>query len=313
MWNFFSFQAMLLAFLVFAPLEHLFAMHADKKILRPAWRLDLFYALFGAVITKAGLTMVIVGTSYLAVLLLPSSLRAAIAGLPLWFQVVLAILLSDLGFYAMHRLFHKIPWLWRFHAVHHSIETLDWLASHRIHPVDQVLTKGVSLVPVFALGFSDTAVLIYSVFYFWQTLLEHSNINLNLGPLRYILALPQFHHWHHADHPEAHDKNFAAQLAFLDIIFGTHHSPGRTIPERYGTSTPVPRGYVGQMVFPFRPAPSEQPAAGTSASSSRAAPDHPGAKPMPSDTVRTAKPGNVGNREAMTATPGRFDDAAPVR
>lgn len=289
MWNIFSLQTLILAFLIFAPLEHLFAMHAEKKILRPAWRLDLFYAVFNALITKTGLVMVIIGASYLATLLLPASLRATVAGLPLWFQVVLAVLLSDLGFYSMHRLFHKIPWLWRFHAIHHSIETLDWLASHRIHPVDQVLTKGASLVPVFALGFSDAAVAIYSALYFWQTLLEHSNINVNLGPLRYILALPQFHHWHHADHPEAHDKNFAAQLAFLDVIFGTHHSPAHTIPERYGTSTPVPRDYVGQMVFPFKAAASEQPVEDTGLPAPPTKSDHVGAPPMSDHPSRTPR------------------------
>ena len=268
MWDIFGVQALVLAFLIFAPLERLFAMHAEKKVLRPAWGLDLFYAVFSAMLTKVGLIMVIAGTGYLAALLVPPSLSAAVVGLPLWIQVVLAVVLSDLGFYTVHRLFHKIPFLWKFHAIHHSIETLDWLAGHRVHPVDQILTKGASLVPVFALGFSDTAVVVYGVLYYWQSMLLHSNVNLNLGPLRFILALPQFHHWHHADHPEAHDKNFAGQLAFLDFVFRTHHLPGQAIPERYGTATPVPRDYLGQMAFPFKPAESEQRAAGPDPASS---------------------------------------------
>jgi sterol desaturase/sphingolipid hydroxylase (fatty acid hydroxylase superfamily) len=261
MWDIFGIQRLLLVFIIFAPLEHLFAMHAGKKVLRPAWKLDLFYAVFNALLIRGGLTMVILGTSYLTALLVPPSLRAVVGGLPLWVQVIFAVVLSDLGFYSVHRLFHKIPWLWKFHAVHHSIETLDWLAGHRVHPVDQVLTKGASLVPVFALGFSDAAVAIYVALYFWQSMLLHSNVNLNLGPLRYIVALPQFHHWHHADHPEAHDKNFAGQLAVLDFIFRTHHLPGQAIPQRYGTSTPVPKNYMGQMTFPFRSGDSEQRAA----------------------------------------------------
>lgn len=284
MWDILGIKTLIIAFVVFAPLEHFFAMHAEKKILRPAVRLDLFYALFSSLITKGGLVLVIVGTSYLAALLLPPSLRAAVGGLPLWFQVVLAVLLSDLGFYAVHWTFHKVPWLWKFHAIHHSIETLDWLAGHRVHPVDQVLTKGASLVPVVALGFSDAAILIYGAFYAWQSLLLHSNVNVNLGPLRYIVALPHFHHWHHADHPEAHDKNFAGQLAFLDFIFGTYHLPEKAIPQRYGTSTPVPGDYVGQMMFPFRPDRSDQPAAASGAASA------------PADNLH-----------------GRIDDVAPAR
>ena len=267
MWDIFGIQTIVLAFLIFAPLERLFAMHAEKRILRPAWGLDLFYAVFNAMITKAGLLAIVAGTSYLAALSMPETLRTFVGALPIWGQVVLAIVLSDFGFYTVHRLFHKIPWLWKFHAVHHSIETLDWLAGHRVHPVDQVLTKGASLVPVFALGFSDAAVAIYGALYYWQSLLLHSNVNLNLGPLRYILALPQFHHWHHANHPEAYDKNFAGQLAVLDFLFRTHHLPGQAIPERYGTPTPVPRDYVGQMAFPFRSSDREPEAANRSPAS----------------------------------------------
>ena len=258
MWDIFGFKFLILAFLIFAPLERLFAMHADKKILRPAWGLDLFYAVVSGMIIKAGLIGVIAATGYLAVLLVPEQLQTFVSGLSLWIQVPAAIFVSDLVFYSVHRLFHTIPWLWKFHAVHHSIETLDWLAGHRIHPVDQIVTKGAAVVPVFALGFSDAAIAIYAAIYYWQSMFLHSNINVNLGPLRYIVALPQFHHWHHANQPDAYDKNFAVQLALFDFIFGTHHLPGEAVPERYGTPTPVPRDYVSQMVFPFRPAEPEQ-------------------------------------------------------
>src|SRR5690242_16416048 len=139
MWDILGIQKLLLIFVIFAPLERLFAMHGEKGILRPAWKLDLFYAVFNGMLIRGGL-LVILCVTYLAALVVPAPLRAAIGGLPLWAQVILAIVLSDLGFYSVHRLFHKIPWLWKFHAIHHSIETLDWLAAHRVHPVDQILT-----------------------------------------------------------------------------------------------------------------------------------------------------------------------------
>lgn len=252
MWDIFGIKALILAFLIFAPLEYFFAMHEGKKILRPAWGLDLFYATVSGIIIKGGLIVVMAGTAYLALMLVPERLHAFVSGLSLWIQVPAAIFVSDLVFYSVHRLFHTVPWLWKFHAVHHSIETLDWLAGHRIHPVDQIVTKGAALVPVFALGFSDAAIAIFAAIYFWQSMFLHSNININLGPLRYIVALPQFHHWHHANQADAYDKNFAVQLSLFDFIFGTHHLPGNSIPERYGTPTPVPGDYVGQMAFPFR-------------------------------------------------------------
>lgn len=253
MWDIFGIKLLILAFLVFAPFEHFFAMHQGKKILRPAWGLDLFYALVSGLMIKAGLIGVIAGTIYFGALLVPEPVQTFISGMALWIQVLVAIFLSDLVFYSVHRLFHAIPWLWKFHAVHHSIETLDWLAGHRIHPVDQIVTKGAAVIPIFALGFSDIAIAIYAGIYHWQSMLLHSNIHINLGPLRYIIALPQFHHWHHANQTEAYDKNFAVQFAFLDFVFGTHYLPEKQVPKSYGTPTPVPRDYVGQMTFPFRP------------------------------------------------------------
>ena len=129
---------------------------------------------------------------------------------------------------------------------------MDWLAAHRVHPVDQILTKTASLLPLFVLGFADSAIAIWAVAYQWQSLLVHSNTRLGLGPLRWLLATPQFHHWHHANEPQAFNKNFAGQLPFLDAMFGTLHLPGKAMPQRYGTSDPVPPLYHEQLLYPFR-------------------------------------------------------------
>jgi sterol desaturase/sphingolipid hydroxylase (fatty acid hydroxylase superfamily) len=135
--------------------------------------------------------------------------------------------------------------------VHHSIEEMDWLASYRIHPIDQILTKTASFVPIFLLGFSVEPILIFAVIYQWQVLLIHSNVRIGFGILNWIIASPQFHHWHHANCPEAIDKNFAAQLSIWDLVFGTLHLPRGRVPERYGTDEPVPRSYVAQLIYPF--------------------------------------------------------------
>jgi sterol desaturase/sphingolipid hydroxylase (fatty acid hydroxylase superfamily) len=111
-----------------------------------------------AFLIKLGLLGITVAVIYLAAWIFPSSVHDAVAALPVWVQIPAVILLSDLGFYWTHRMFHAVPWLLRFHAIHHSIEELDWLAAARVHPLDQILTKGVSLVPVFALGFSEMAI-----------------------------------------------------------------------------------------------------------------------------------------------------------
>ena len=159
-------------------------------------------------------------------------------------------MLADTGFYLAHRAFHAVPFLWRFHSIHHSIEEMDWLAAHRVHPVDQILTKSASFLPVFALDFSSTAILIFTLVYQWQSLFIHSNTRIKVGPLKWLLASPQFHHWHHANEREAWDKNFAGQLPLLDMLGGTLFMPDR-MPQKYGTDDPVPPLYHQQLAYPF--------------------------------------------------------------
>ncbi|HSF91885.1 MAG TPA: sterol desaturase family protein, partial [Paracoccaceae bacterium] len=161
---------------------------------------------------------------------------------------------ADLGFYAAHRTFHAVPFLWRFHSVHHSIEQMDWLAAHRVHPVDQIITATASLLPLYLLGFPTLPIAVYAVIYQWQSLLIHSNVRINFGPLKWLLASPQFHHWHHANQKEAYDKNFSAQLPFIDAILGTMYLPkDEAHPEKYGTDDPVPPLYHQQLIYPLLP------------------------------------------------------------
>jgi sterol desaturase/sphingolipid hydroxylase (fatty acid hydroxylase superfamily) len=164
------------------------------------------------------------------------------------------IVIGDIGFYCAHRAFHTVPWLWKFHQIHHSIEELDWLAAARVHPIDQILTKGASLLPIFALGFSEVAIGMYLMLYYWQSFLIHANLRIRFGPLRWLLASPEFHHWHHSNHREARNKNFAGQLPLLDLLLGTLHMPRGKVPQRYGIDEPVPRTYVSQLLHPFQSA-----------------------------------------------------------
>src|SRR6266404_9989073 len=237
----FALKVIFITFLVFVPLERLFALHPEQKILRRSWVNDLIFLFVNRFLIKLGLLGVIAASIFAAAQLLPASFQAAVGGLPYWVQIPLVILLSDLGFYWTHRMFHAVPRLWRFHAVHHSSEELDWLAAFRIHPVDQIITKGVSLVPVATLGFSEWAIAIYVVFYQWQTVFIHANVRIGFGPLRFLFASPEFHHWHHSRDREARDRNFAAQLPFLDALFGTLHMPKGQMPTAYGLDRPMPQ------------------------------------------------------------------------
>jgi len=168
-----------------------------------------------------------------------------------WLQILEILLIADIGFYASHRAFHAIPFLWKIHSVHHSSEALDWLAAYRVHPLDQIATKAVSYLPVYALGFSNPAILAFVFVYKWQSLFVHSNCLIDFGPFKWIFSSPQFHHWHHANEPAALDKNFAGQLPFLDLIGGTAYMPSHP-PTAYGTNDPAPVHYHQQLIYPFR-------------------------------------------------------------
>jgi sterol desaturase/sphingolipid hydroxylase (fatty acid hydroxylase superfamily) len=247
----FGLKVILITCLVFVPLERLFALHREQKIFRRGWGNDLIFLVFNGILVKLLFLAVIAVSIFAIEKIIPSSFQAAVGNLPLWIQIPAAILLSDLVLYWTHRMVHAVPWLWKFHAIHHSVEELDWLAAARVHPVDQVLTKGISLIPVFTLGFSEMAIAVYASVFYWQAFFIHSNVRIGFGPLRFLFASPEFHHWHHSNDSEARDKNFAGQLAFLDALFGSLHLPPGQVPTTYGVNQPMPQRYLPQLIYPF--------------------------------------------------------------
>ena len=250
--KYFNFWLFLVVAAVFVPLERLFALRKDQRIFRANWKLDIVYTFINGALITVGIMFIIVVAGSIFGRVVPARLRAAVAIQPFLIQLIEAIVTTDLLFYAAHRLFHSVPFLWKFHAVHHSIEELDWLASGRIHPVDQIVTKGFSILPLVAFGFSDSVITAYAVIYTWQSYLLHSNVRIKFGPLKWVVASPEYHHWHHANEREAYDKNYAAQLSILDKLFNTLYLPQGKTPAKYGTDEPVSRGYLSQLVFPLR-------------------------------------------------------------
>jgi sterol desaturase/sphingolipid hydroxylase (fatty acid hydroxylase superfamily) len=250
MLEFIDFKTIVIIALIFVPLERLLPLHSEQKVLRRHWLNDAIYLLFNGVLIKLGF-LLLVGSMMIGIrMAVPEQLIALVNSQPLWLQAAETILIADIGFYLAHRTFHAVPFLWKFHAIHHSIEEMDWLAAHRVHPIDQILTMTASLLPVYALGFSAGAVAIHAAVYQAQSLLIHSNIRIGFGPLRWLFASPQFHHWHHANERQAHDKNFAGQLPFLDVIAGTLYMP-KQMPACYGTDEPVPPLYHQQLAYPL--------------------------------------------------------------
>lgn len=238
---------------VYVPLERLFAKHPEQPTFRREWRVDLTYFFFN--------TLLIQVTSLLT--LQPAMLffdwaripviESAVSLLPLIVQVAACLLIADFTQYWIHRAFHCVPFLWRCHAIHHSAEAMDWLAGARLHLVDTIVTRGLTYVPIYVLGFSQTAIAVYVVIVVVQATFIHANVRWEFPLLRRFVATPCFHHWHHAAEPQAVDKNFAVHTPLWDWLFGTYYMPGRW-PEHYGLigKRDVPASWLLQLLYPFR-------------------------------------------------------------
>lgn len=237
---------------IFVFLEKLFPHKKEQAILRPLWRHDLRYFIVNHLLISAFLLAAntIAHKSFGWAVYEP--LRATVGSWPVWAQFAAALLAADLAQYWTHYAYHRVPFLWNFHAVHHSVEHMDWLAGSRLHLGEIVLTRVSVLVPLFLLGVGEAALNAYVVVVGFQAVLNHANVSIPFGPLKYLLVTPQFHHWHHSADAEAIDMNFAAHLPVLDRLFGTYLPQTEKWPEKYGVvGKPLPLGYVKQQVYPF--------------------------------------------------------------
>jgi len=240
------------AALILIPLELLIPLHPSKATLRPGLGVDVLHVVVSGFLIRIGLAVTTLGLGYAFSTVVPDTWGEAIRRQAGFVQFVQLFVLADLCFYLAHRLVHAVPWLWRFHAVHHSSEQLDWLSTFRVHPVDQILNGTIIAWPAVALGFSPVAVGAYAVVYRLHALLLHSNVGLPFGVLGRAFASPHYHHWHHADEPGVPNCNFGGQLVIWDRLCGTLHDP-TTLPRRYGVGGTVPNHYARQLVAPFVP------------------------------------------------------------
>ena len=238
--------------LIFIFIEKLFALRRDQPVFRPEWQTDFHHFI---------VNHMVVGFVLLATNLLVHKLFgwAAKDGVRFWVQdlpfpvaVLLIVLVADLVQYWTHRAYHEVPLLWRLHAVHHSVKSMDWLAGSRQHILELIITRTLVLAPIYVLGFSKEVIDAYIIIVGFQAVFNHANVSVRLGPLRYVIVTPNFHHWHHSQDDEAIDKNYAAHFAFLDHLFGTAVQSDRKWPEHYGVQGDyVPNGFFKQMAFPF--------------------------------------------------------------
>lgn len=223
-----------------------------QTVFRRGWITDVKYFILGCFTGNFSGTISLAIVLFIRQIAGPRYLQIA-SHQPGWLQFLEILLIFDFVGYIVHRAMHVIPWLWRFHRIHHSSKEMDWLVNVRVHPVDKMLSDCLQTIPIILLGFSPLPLLAFTILLGVQGFMNHANLRVHYGPLRWMVVSPQFHHWHHSSDPNYHNKNFAPHLVLCDILFGTARLPSsNTMPEAYGVTEPVPETFLKQLVHPFR-------------------------------------------------------------
>ena len=239
--------------LIFVVIEKLFPLYRGQTIFRKEWQTDMKHFAVNHFIVGLALLTVNFLLHHMFGWLVSSNFQQTVQHIPFLPQLLLCVLVADLAQYWTHRAYHEIPFLWRFHSVHHSVKTMDWLAGSRQHMLELIVTRVLVLAPLYILGFSEAAMNGYILIVGFQAVFNHANVHLPWGPLKYVFVTPDFHHWHHASDDEAIDRNYAAHYAFLDYLFGTAVKSKNRFPEHYGVvGDYMPDGFIKQQWFPFR-------------------------------------------------------------
>ncbi len=246
--------ALLLLSVVFGLLERRFAALPRTSIWRRERLVDFLYWFFTPLVTRA-ISSALAGVAFFILARLTGrglgSSWFASQPTPLqWIEVLIG---GDLIGYAVHRLFHRQP-LWRLHAIHHSSETLDWLAAARVHPLNEAIARVLQLIPMFLLGFDPRVIVAAVPFLTFYAIVLHANVSWDFGALRYVIASPRFHRWHHTSEAEGMDRNFAGLFPWIDLLFGTFYMPAGQEPRRFGVlnQPSIPANFVAQLAYPFR-------------------------------------------------------------
>lgn len=237
--------------ILFLPLERLF-YRRPQAVFRAEWREDLFYFFISSIMVQGLTYLSLAPTMALLQLVEGAEFRHWTGNQPLWLQLLAIMFFTDLVQYWVHRAFHVIPFLWRFHSVHHSAKTLDWLAGSRMHILEIIALRAMTVIPMYLLGFSTTVIYVYLVIVYVYATYIHANVKWDIEWLKPFIVTPRFHHWHHGIEKEAVDVNFAIHFPILDRIFGTYYMPKGQWPSGYGVGGhPVPQGYLKQFAYPF--------------------------------------------------------------
>ncbi len=245
-------------------LERLFPWRKEQKALRKEIGQDLFFLIFnghyaGILVASLGSwVMQQISGLFQSIHIPPPESIHLMSEYPVWMQFIVFFLLKDFLEWCIHNLLHRIPWLWEFHKLHHSIRELDWIGNMRFHWMEIVVYKSLSYFPLVVLGVRGDVILWIAIISTLVGHLNHSNLNISWGPFRYIINSPRMHVWHHDIILRGdHGKNFGVVFSLWDWIFGTAYMPmapeAPKNPEKLGFDDidEFPDNLFLRLVYPF--------------------------------------------------------------
>lgn len=171
---------------------------------------------------------------------------------PLFLQAITMMFISDFFRYWIHRLSHTVPFLWRFHAVHHALKKLYWLNTTRIHPGEKILQLIWEVGPFICIGVSKEVIALHLVLYGLNGFLRHSNIDMKFGVLNYIISTNELHRWHHSKIIQESNANYGSDTMIWDVLFRSFYWPKERAVEEIGVfNSHYPQDFMGQMEAPL--------------------------------------------------------------
>ena len=175
---------------------------------------------------------------------------------PVWAQWFTLFLVADFIQWNVHRLLHRVPWLWEFHKLHHSVKEMGFAAQFRFHWMESIIYKSIQYIPLAMIGFGIRDFFVVHMFTVLVGHLNHANLGWGYGPFGYILNNPRMHIWHHAKKwPAKHSYgvNYGLTLSIWDYLFKTAYIPesGRDIELGFDGDAAYPDNFGEQVLYPL--------------------------------------------------------------
>ena len=261
-WTNYFYWLLGLSLLVFA-FEIIIPWRKKQPIFRKGFWLDAFYMIFNfflfSLIGYNALSNVGVElfNDFLGLFGIDNLVAIEVQDFPVWAQLLIMFIIADFIQWNVHRMLHRVPWLWKFHQVHHSVKEMGFAAQFRFHFVETLVYKSAQYIPLAMIGFGIEQFFVVHMFSVFIGHLNHANLDWSYGPLGYVLNNPRMHIWHHAKAlPPEHKygMNFGLSLSIWDYLFGTAYVPksGKNIEIGFDGDERFPHDFTGQLTYPFK-------------------------------------------------------------